>query len=286
MPPALVPEVTCTAVGRQVPKGGQGHVTRAPPGVSATHSALALEQPRQAGTTGWRRSYSLDGCSRRRRACSGGGESAGINRHGGGDERALRRRTSDPRRPRVMRRRPARAWRSVGRGTCRPGYRAAKSALRGADTVPLVEGNTAAGAMREPSAGPARSKNQGMCGTFMRENREIPCLARLADHRAGRSGNAEAVILRCTSAGSRTPGSPRAAWASRPAAGRGRHPASRRQQRRTSPGRRRSAPRAPGGQNPATATRYSQSHLRLTFGHVAGVQLLRLRDRSTVHARS
>src|SRR5215211_319659 len=31
--------------------------------------------------------------------------SAGINRHGVGDERALRRRISDPRRPRVMRRR-------------------------------------------------------------------------------------------------------------------------------------------------------------------------------------
>jgi len=30
-------------------------------------------------------------------------ESAGINRHGGGDGRALRRRASDPRRPRVMR---------------------------------------------------------------------------------------------------------------------------------------------------------------------------------------
>jgi len=30
---------------------------------------------------------------------------AGINRHGEGDERALHRRSSDPRRPRVMRRR-------------------------------------------------------------------------------------------------------------------------------------------------------------------------------------
>jgi hypothetical protein len=28
--------------------------------------------------------------------------------------------------------------------------------------------------MREPSGDPARSKNQGMCGIFMRENREIP----------------------------------------------------------------------------------------------------------------
>ena len=49
-------------------------------------------------------------------------KSAGINRLGGGDGRALRRRASNPRRPRVMRRRPARAWRSVDRGTCRPGY--------------------------------------------------------------------------------------------------------------------------------------------------------------------
>src|SRR6266542_4066566 len=56
-----------------------------------------------------------------------GWESAGINRHEGGDGRALRRRASDPRRPQVMRRRPVRAWRSVDRGTCRPGYRAAKS---------------------------------------------------------------------------------------------------------------------------------------------------------------
>ena len=36
------------------------------------------------------------------------------------------------------------------------------------------EGNIAGGAMREPSGDPARSENQGMCGIFMRENREIP----------------------------------------------------------------------------------------------------------------
>jgi hypothetical protein len=49
-------------------------------------------------------------------------ESAGINRLGEGDENALHRRTSDPRWPRVMRWRPARAQRSVDRGTCRLGY--------------------------------------------------------------------------------------------------------------------------------------------------------------------
>ena len=47
---------------------------------------------------------------------------AGINRLGGGDGKALRRRSSDPRRPRVMRRCPRGYRRSVDRGTCRPGY--------------------------------------------------------------------------------------------------------------------------------------------------------------------
>lgn len=39
-----------------------------------------------------------------------------------------------------------------------------------------AEGNIAGGVMRERSGDPARSENQGMCGVFMRENREIPCL--------------------------------------------------------------------------------------------------------------
>jgi TrwC relaxase len=46
---------------------------------------------------------SLDNVDRTSRFCYFG--SAGINRHGEGDERALHRRSSDPRRPRVMRRR-------------------------------------------------------------------------------------------------------------------------------------------------------------------------------------
>jgi hypothetical protein len=58
------------------------------------------------------------------------------------------------------------------------------------------EGNIAGGVMREPPGGPARSENQGMYGIFMRENREIPRLARRVDGRAGRLGNAEAVSLR------------------------------------------------------------------------------------------
>ena len=38
------------------------------------------------------------------------------------------------------------------------------------------EGNIAGGVMRESSADPARSENQGMHGISMRENREIPWL--------------------------------------------------------------------------------------------------------------
>jgi hypothetical protein len=38
----------------------------------------------------------------------------------------------------------------------------------------LAEGNTEHGAIREPWTGPARSKNLGMYGISMRENREIP----------------------------------------------------------------------------------------------------------------
>ena len=37
-----------------------------------------------------------------------------------------------------------------------------------------LEGNIIGSAMRELSVDPARSKNQGMCGISMRENREIP----------------------------------------------------------------------------------------------------------------
>ena len=38
----------------------------------------------------------------------------------------------------------------------------------------LAEGNTEHGVIREPWSDPARSKNLGMYGISMRENREIP----------------------------------------------------------------------------------------------------------------
>lgn len=48
---------------------------------------------------------------------------------------------------------------------------------------------------REWPGDPARSKNHGMYGTSMRENRESPCPPVRTGLRAGRPGNAEAVIL-------------------------------------------------------------------------------------------
>jgi hypothetical protein len=79
---------------------------------------------------------------------------------------------SDPRRPRVMRRRPARAWRSVGRGTCRPGYRATKSEFRGVHALQTAGGNIAGGAFASCQGTP-RGQRTRAC-TSGRENREIP----------------------------------------------------------------------------------------------------------------
>jgi hypothetical protein len=68
-----------------------------------------------------------------------------------------------------------------GRGEALAGARAGRAIEprnhndRGADAVQEVEGNIAGGVMREPLAGPARSENQGMYGTSVRENRESPC---------------------------------------------------------------------------------------------------------------
>ena len=48
--------------------------------------------------------------------------------------------------------------------------------VRGADTVVVCGRQHRWRRYREPAAGPARSKNHGMYGIFMRENREIPRL--------------------------------------------------------------------------------------------------------------
>jgi hypothetical protein len=47
--------------------------------------------------------------------------------------------------------------------------------VRGADAVYEAGRQHRQRRYREPLAGPARSENQGMYGTSMRENREVPC---------------------------------------------------------------------------------------------------------------
>jgi hypothetical protein len=63
--------------------------------------------------------------------------------------------------------------------------------------TPLLgaEGHTEGGVMREPSEDPARSENQGMYASSMRENRESPPPPAPRSG-AGRSGKAEAASPR------------------------------------------------------------------------------------------
>jgi len=89
-----------------------------------------------------------------------------------------------------------------GRGEALAGARAGRAIeprnqhLRGADAVQEAEGNIAGGVMREPPGDPARSWEPGHVRNLHAREPGEPVPARLADHRAGRSGNAEAVILR------------------------------------------------------------------------------------------
>ena len=82
--------------------------------------------------------------------------------------------------------RPRGRRRSVGRGTRRLGYGAAKSAFQGADVVERGGRQYRRRRFREPSSDPARSMNLCMRGVSGRENREVPCLpVRVVAGRAG-----------------------------------------------------------------------------------------------------
>lgn len=66
---------------------------------------------------------------------------------------------------------------------------------RGADTVQEVEGHIAGGVIASCWRAPRGQRNQGMYGTFMRENWEIPLLARPVDHGWAVRGTPMAVRL-------------------------------------------------------------------------------------------
>ncbi len=90
---------------------------------------------------------------------------------------------------------PRGLWRSVDRGTCRPAIEPRNHSFGVPTSSHEAEGHIAGGVSASRLVDPARSENLCMYGVLMRENREIPLLARPVDHRAGRPGNAEAVSL-------------------------------------------------------------------------------------------
>src|SRR6266567_4763470 len=99
---------------------------------------------------------------------------------------------------------PRGLWRSVDRGTCRPAIEPRNHSFGVPTSSRKTEGHIAGGVSASRSVDPARSENLCMYGVLPRENREVPPLARLVDHRAGRSGKTEVVRLRCTRVGSQT----------------------------------------------------------------------------------
>ena len=89
----------------------------------------------------------------------------------------------------------SRGWRrSVGRGTHRRAIEPRNHRFGVPTPYTQAEGNIVVSAIRELAVGPARSENLGMCGIFMRENREVPRSPACGDGWAGRAGNALAVI--------------------------------------------------------------------------------------------
>src|SRR5215467_7241234 len=95
---------------------------------------------------------------------------------------------ANARRPRVMRRRPVRAWRSVDRGTRRPGYRAAKWES-GVPTLSFKRKATLLVALARVASGPRAVKEPGHVRNLHAREPGDPVPARPPDQRAGRSGN-------------------------------------------------------------------------------------------------
>jgi len=83
---------------------------------------------------------------------------------------------------------------ALDRGTCRPGYRAAKYES-GVLTLSTKRKATPLAALARAASGPRAVKEPGHVRNLHAREPGEPVPARLADHRAGRSGNAKAVRL-------------------------------------------------------------------------------------------
>ena len=83
---------------------------------------------------------------------------------------------------------------ALDRGTCRPGYRAAKCES-GVPTLSMRWKAISLAALSRAVRGPRAVKEPGHVRNLHAREPGEPVPARPADHRAGRSGNAKAVIL-------------------------------------------------------------------------------------------
>ena len=84
---------------------------------------------------------------------------------------------------------------ALDRGTCRPGYRAAKCES-GVPTLSMRWKATLLVALARATGGPRAVKEPGHVRNLHAREPGEPAPARLPDQQTGRSGNAKAVILR------------------------------------------------------------------------------------------
>ena len=103
-----------------------------------------------------------------------GGGSADENRQGVADERAVRRRSSDPLRPRVMRRLPRGEGEALTEGSAGWPLSRENVDIQGADAVLWSGRPHRVSRQREAHSNPARSKTPCTHGHSLRGNREIP----------------------------------------------------------------------------------------------------------------
>jgi hypothetical protein len=84
---------------------------------------------------------------------------------------------------------------ALDRGTCRPGYRAAKSES-GVLTLSVRWKATSSAALSRAASGPRAVLEPGHVRNLHAREPGEPAPARLPDQQTGRSGNVKAVILR------------------------------------------------------------------------------------------
>ena len=211
-PPARGSDRACRRVRRQ---GRQRHGVALPetprsdaggPPVPATLSgAKDVDTPTGSSASAIGRSHatstSVPMCAATSAApgrCSGASfGSAGINRHEERNERVRHRRSSAPRWPWAMRRRPRGRGRSVGQGYLQAGLLSREISVSGCRRCPNERKATSQTAPDPRAVGGPRAVREPLhAGSLHAREPGDPTLARPADHGAGRSGKAEAARLR------------------------------------------------------------------------------------------